>query len=40
MDVTQKDKDEGKKDPAVWKVYQRLLNKAEGGDITMDKLER
>ena len=40
MDVTQKDKDKGTKDPAAWKVYQRLLNKAEGGDITMEKLER
>ena len=40
MDVTQKDKDAGAKDPAVWKVYQRLLNKAEGRHIKMEKLER
>ena len=40
MDVTQKDKDAGVKDPAVWKVYQQLLNKANGSKVKMDKLER
>jgi L-fucose mutarotase len=40
MDLVNKDKNNGMKDPAVWETYQEILDESDGKKVNVSKIER
>ena len=40
MDMVDRDKRSGMKNPKVWPIYQKIIDKAIGENVEMTKLER